>query len=115
MTLKVTHTSTRPSTNIAFYGEEFWSLAEIVSYIKQTYEDTGKLLGTAFIVSSDALTHTWIEYWDSQESVDQFESDSFLNQDMNSRTAYRSQNGIELSIVIESVETAPLGVYYRPY
>ena len=114
MTVKITYTSTRPAKEIAFYAEEFWSLPEIISHMKTTYEDTGKLLGTSFEDSEDTLTHVWIEYWDSQESIDQFLADTYLNQGMTARTEYRNQNGIVMTSVTEQVDSAPIGVFYRP-
>ena len=106
MPVKITYTTNRPSKYIAFYGEEFWKLDEIVSYMKATYEDTGKLLYTSFEDSEDTLTHTWIEYWDSQESAEQFWADSFLNQGMVTRSNYRTENNIVMTHVIENIDSS---------
>jgi hypothetical protein len=114
MPIKVTATMTRPSTAIKYFGEEFWSLPEVISHVKTTYEDTQKLLSTSFEDSADSLTHVWTEYWDSQTSVEEYWGDTFLNPKIADRNNYRTQNGIDMTYVIEQVDSAPLGVFYRP-
>jgi len=114
MPIKVTTTTTRPSTAIKYFGEEFWSLPEVISHVKTTYEDTHKLLSTAFEDSADSLTHVWTEYWDSQTSVEEFWKDSLISPTISARNDYRTQNGIVMTYVIEQVDSAPMGVFYRP-
>ena len=114
MPIKVTATITRPSTAIKYFGEEFWSLPEVISHVKTTYEDTQKLLSTSFEDSADSLTHVWTEYWDSQTSVEEYWGDTFLNPKIADRNNYRTQNGIDMTYVIEQVDSAPVGVFYRP-
>ena len=103
MTVKITYTSIRPSTDIKFYSGEFWSLPEVISYMKTTYEDTQKLLSTSFEDSEDLLTHVWTEHWDSQTSIEEFWKDTFLQPALVERNNYRIQNGIERTHVIEQV------------
>jgi hypothetical protein len=114
MPIKVTATMTRPSTAIKYFGEEFWSLPEVISHVKTTYEDTQKLLSSSYQDSEDLLSFVWTEYWDSQTSLDEFCSDPFLLPTMVERNNYRTQNGIERTQVIKQVDSAPVGVFYRP-
>ena len=115
MPIKVTYTTIKPEPNMMFFPEQFWGRPEIVSYIKTTYQDTGKLLATDHSLSTDELTSIWIEYWDSQESCDQYLADEMFVAAINSRTEYRTLNNIQFSADTQEVDISQISVgsYYN--
>ena len=110
MPIKVTYTSTRPSSDVAFYIDNF----DAVSYMANTYQTTGKLLATSFD-DSDILTWVWTEWWADTESLEEFLADTFINQGMINRTLHRERENIKTTYVTEDVliSSVPVGVFYN--
>ena len=108
MPIKVTYTTTRPSGEVRFSPNDFWKTPEIISYVQTVYENTGKLLFTTNIDlppggEMPKLTNIWIEYWDSQESVDQYWSDPMFTGDNELKKSYKAANNIVTTINVEHI------------
>jgi len=112
MPIKVTYTSTRPSSDVEFSNDNFWGSFEVISHMENTYETTGKLLSTAFDESGE-LNYVWVEYWNTLQSLEEFLSDTLLNQGMASRNQYREENNIKTTYVTEdvSIDSVSVGVF----
>jgi hypothetical protein len=108
MPIKVTVTLTRPSGAVRFSPNNFWKTPEVISHLQTVYENTGKLLFTTSIDlppggEMPKLTNIWIEYWDSQESVDQYWSDPMFTGDNELKKSYKAANNIVTTIIVEQI------------
>ena len=108
MPIKVTYTTTRPSGEVRFSPNNFWKTPEVISHVQTVYENTGKLLFTTNIDlpiggQMPKLTNIWIEYWDSQESIDQYWSDPMFTGDNELKKSYKAANNIVTTITSEEV------------
>jgi len=108
MPIKVTVTSTRPSGDVRFSPNDFWKAPEIISHIQTVYENTGKLLFTTNIDlppggEMPKLTNIWIEYWDSQESIDQYWSDPMFTDEYELRRNYKAANNIITTVIVDQI------------
>lgn len=98
---------TRPNTDVAWYVPT----EEAISYRRETYVDTGKIVSEAStdgiawpaqrtewgvaVESADGLTRTVTLTWDSEASFNEFMADSTYNiQLRNPRNLYNDHNGI---------------------
>jgi hypothetical protein len=115
MPIKETFTMTRASKDVVFQSDDnFWDSADTVSYIANVYESSGKLLATS-CDKSDDLTLVWVDYWDTMESMIEFEKDPFFAQGRINQTGYRDEKNIETESTIEevSIDSVPVGVFFR--
>jgi quinol monooxygenase YgiN len=116
MPIKVTYTTikTKEDGPNEFFPEKFWSRPEIVSHIETTYKETEKLLSTDHSLSEDAMTSVWIEYWDSQESCDQYLSDPLFADAIKARIEYRTLHEIQFNADTQEIDINKISVgsYY---
>lgn len=72
MAIKSIRKWTRPSTDVPFYGV---FREELQTYIKKTYDDTGKRLSLETFKSEDGLNFITMSIWKDNESLAEFVND----------------------------------------
>jgi hypothetical protein len=92
MSLKITNTFTRPSTDVAFHISNVADT--FITHVLDTYKNTGKLLDIATDVSADGkvLTTNWT--WADQAAYDEYFADPQVVAFLANRDAHNSANGI---------------------
>jgi len=86
MTVTVTVSFTRPSTETTFYAPT----VDVVSHWHTAYVSTGMLVSRSDTVSQDGLTRTIVNVWKDQASLDAWRADPIRNQLMSARAAYHA-------------------------
>ena len=101
MSLKITNTFTRPSTDVAFHIS---GVADtFITHVLDTYKNTGKLLDLVTDVSADGKVLTTVWTWADQASYDEYRNDAQVVAFRTSRDAHNSANGITVTQNTETV------------
>lgn len=96
MPFKTVRTSTRPDTSIPF----FKNTDEVRSYIKSTYDNTGKRLSMEITLSEDGLTETRTQVWASHAAYQEFKADPNIP---NEAGPYTIEHGITYTVTFADV------------
>ena len=87
---------TRPSTNVEFWTKDNPLVTnEYLSYMRDTYVITGKLLDVVTDISEDNLTMTTAVIWQSESDADDWKNDLVVQESfINIMESYHNANGI---------------------
>ena len=96
MTISLTRTSTRTSTDIPFYVRS----PEIDAHIQSQYGDTGQRINATVTVSADGLVQTRESIWGNYPALINTDSDPIVLNYLETMKTYNLANGIT---VVETI------------
>lgn len=96
---------TRPNTSVPFFGMQTAPVSdEFKTYWQQNYVLTDKLIYMHNELSEDSLELFMTIIWDSRASVDQFEADTYITENLISiKRAWMDERGIT-EILVSNAE-----------
>lgn len=96
---------TRPNTSVPFFGMQTAPVSdEFKTYWQQNYVLTDKLIYMHNELSEDSLELFMTIIWDSRASVDQFEADTYITENLISiKRAWMDERGIT-EILVNNAE-----------
>jgi hypothetical protein len=96
---------TRPNTNVPFFGMQTAPVTdEFKTYWQQNYVLTDKLIYMHNELSEDSLELFMTIIWDSRASVDEFEADTYITENLISiKRAWMTERGIT-EILVSNAE-----------
>ena len=96
---------TRPNTNVPFFGMQTAPVTdEFKTYWQQNYILTDKLIYMHNELSEDSLELFMTIIWDSRASVDEFEADTYITENLISiKRAWMTERGIT-EILVSNAE-----------
>lgn len=97
MAWKKVHVRTIPNSDIPF---EFMS-DEVINYIKTNYDDTGKRTSFSTSSSEDGLVVTYTAVFSSEDTKNEFISDSTISTEIARRNKINEDRGITLEVTVD--------------
>lgn len=96
---------TRPNTSVPFFGMQTAPVSdEFKTYWQQNYVLTDKLIYMHNELSEDSLELFMTIIWDSRASVDEFEADTYITENLISiKRAWMDEHGIT-EILVSNAE-----------
>jgi hypothetical protein len=96
---------TRPNTSVQFFGMQTAPVTdEFKTYWEQNYVLTNKLIYIHNELSEDSLELFMTIIWDSRASVDEFEADTYITENLISiKRAWMTERGIT-EILVSNAE-----------
>jgi hypothetical protein len=99
MTFKVIRTITRPDTSVPFYHYS----DNILAYIKETYDASGKRIRFNVQDTHDTLSRITTTEWLDEAAYSEFKNDPTLSETTVDVTTYNTANNITSDIITEAV------------